>query len=52
METLNKPQTRANAGSVAFADAWWGYQALMASAMNPFVGGGMAAVASVCTAIF
>ncbi len=49
-EVLNKPQTRANASSIAFADAWWGYQALLATGLNPIVGGGMTAVSSTCTA--
>lgn len=45
---LNKPQTRASFASVAFADAWWGYQGLMCSGLNPWVGGGAAAVGSAC----
>lgn len=45
---LNKLQTRASFASVAFADAWWGYQGLMCSGLNPWVGGGAAAVGSAC----
>lgn len=47
-ELLNKPQTRVSFASVAFADAWWGYQGLMSSGLNPWVGGGAAAVGSAC----
>lgn len=47
-ELLNKPQTRVSFASVAFADAWWGYQGLMSSGLNLWVGGGAAAVGSAC----
>jgi len=45
---LDIPQTRVSWANVAFADAWWGYQGLMSSALNPWVGGGAAAVGSAC----
>lgn len=38
-------------GSVVFADAWWGYQGLMSSGLNPWVGGGAAAVGSACACL-
>lgn len=38
--------------SVLFADAWWGYQGLAASGLNPIVGIGAAGLASGLTAIF
>lgn len=47
-ELISKPQTRVSFASVAFADAWWGYQGLMSSGLNPWVGGGAAAVGSAC----
>lgn len=50
-ELLNKPQTRISFGSVALADAWWGYQGLMSSGLNPWVGGGAAAVGSACACL-
>lgn len=52
LELTNKPQTRASFQSVAFADAWWGFQGMLASGLNPVVGGGLAAVASAGTAIW
>lgn len=47
-ELISKPQTRVSFASVAFADAWWGYQGVMSSGLNPWVGGGAAAVGSAC----
>ena len=35
----NIPQARVSWTDVAFADAWWGYQGLMSSALTPWVGG-------------
>lgn len=48
MKLVERPTTRVSLASVAFADAWWGYQGLMSSALNPWVGGGAAAVGSAC----
>lgn len=47
-ELIERPATRVSFASVVFADAWWGYQGLMSSALNPWVGGGAAAVGSAC----
>lgn len=52
---LHKNQTRIDAQkveSVLFADAWWGYQGLATSGLNPVVGIGAAGLASGLTAIF
>lgn len=51
-EYFGKPQSRASLETVAVADAWWAYQGLMSSGLNIIVGGGAAALASACTAIF
>ncbi len=51
-EYFGKPQSRASLEAVAVADAWWAYQGLMSSGLNIIVGGGAAALASACTAIF
>ncbi|EJX01584.1 hypothetical protein EVA_10312 [gut metagenome] len=50
-DLLNKSQTRVSFGSVVFADAWWAYQGLMSSGLNPWVGGGAAAVGSACACL-
>lgn len=52
LELVNRPQTRATFKSIAFADAWWGFQGMLMSGLNPVAGGGMAAVASAGTAIW
>lgn len=52
MALTNKPQTRASFQNIALADAWWGFQGMLASGLNPVVGGGLAAVASAGTAIW
>lgn len=52
LELMNKPQTRASLSDVAFADAWWGFQGMLMSGLNPIAGGGLAAVASAGTAIW
>lgn len=52
LELFDKVQTRASLKQVALADAWWGFQGMLMSGMNPIAGGGMAAVASAGTAIW
>ena len=42
---------RFNLKEVIFADAWWAYQGLLSSGMNPYVGGGAAAVGSAFTCL-
>ena len=51
-EMLDKPMTRVNWGTVATFDAWYGYQAMLVTAMNPIVSGGTAAFASGLAAVF
>lgn len=51
MELFNIPRTR-GWKEVAFADAWWGYQGMISSGLNPWVGGGTAALASGATLLF
>ena len=51
-QMLDKPVTRVNWGTVATFDAWYGYQAMLVSAMNPIVSGGTAAFASGLAAVF
>ena len=51
MELFNIPRTR-GWKEVAFADAWWGYQGMISSGLNPWIGGGTAALASGATLLF
>lgn len=51
-QLIDKPQTRASIENIALADAWWGFQGMLMSGLNPIAGGGMAAVASAGTAIW
>ena len=50
--SAGKPVTRVNWGTVATFDAWYGYQAMLVSVMNPIVSGGTAAFASGLAAVF
>lgn len=49
---LNMPSSRAELGTVAVTDAWWGFQGMLSSGLNPIVGGGTAAVASALAFIY
>lgn len=49
---INRPQTRASIENIALADAWWGFQGMLMSGLNPIAGGGMAAIASAGAAIW
>ena len=51
-QMLDKPVTRVNWGTVATFDAWYGYQAMLVSVMNPIVSGGTVAFASGLAAVF
>lgn len=51
-QMLDKPVTRVNWGTVAAFDAWYGYQAMLVSVMNPIVSGGTVAFASGLAAVF
>lgn len=50
LKAFNIPQTR-RWKDVTIADAWWGYQGMLSSGLNPWVGGGAAAVGSVVAAL-
>lgn len=45
--TSTRVRIEINFREIAFADAWWGYQGLLSSGLNPYVGGGAAAAGSV-----